>query len=58
MTGLRIVGEHEFKHHAGLDVDKYTRQLEVYAAAVHISPADALGEVLATIPVPTAAGQA
>lgn len=45
MTGLRIVGEHEFKHHAGLDVDKYTRQPEVYAAAVHISPADALMEI-------------
>ena len=45
MTGLRIVGEHEFKRHAGLDVDKYTRQLEAYAAAVHISPADALMEI-------------
>lgn len=45
MTGLRIVGGHELEHHAGLDVDKYTRQLEVYAAAAHISPADALVEV-------------
>lgn len=45
MTGLRIVGEHEFKHHAGLDVDKHTRQLEVYAAAARVSPTDALMEI-------------